>query len=150
MLLHKTEAESLNCHEATSQSNSADITLVPLIQFLGLISCTLQIWLFITYISTRWSKVIHSLSPAGGNWMVSPDACDWWRVVSSKYCSGSTDSSFMCTLSPGLPAGVHCACVNNCDEWVIAFIQQFNSATKDKIQKQYLLQVEEQHRKHFT
>jgi hypothetical protein len=34
-------------------------------------------------------------------------------------------------------------CVNNRDECGIALIQQFNSATKDKIQKQYLLQVEE-------
>ena len=36
-----------------------------------------------------------------------------------------------------------CICVNDYDECGIALIQQFNSATKDKIQKQYLLQVEE-------
>ena len=41
-------------------------------------------------------------------------------------------------------------CVNDCAERGVALIQDFNSATKDKMQKQFLLQVVEQHRKYFT
>ena len=41
-------------------------------------------------------------------------------------------------------------CVNEWAERGVALIQDFNSATKDEMQKQFLLQVVEQHRKNFT
>ena len=41
------------------------------------------------------------------------------------------------------------ACVNDVAERGVAQIQMFNSTTKDEAQKQYLLQVVEQHRKQF-
>ena len=40
-------------------------------------------------------------------------------------------------------------CVNDCAERGVALIQQFNETTKDEVQKQYLLQVVEKHRKGF-
>src|SRR5208282_5687598 len=40
-------------------------------------------------------------------------------------------------------------CVNDCAERGVALIEKFNSTTKDESQKQYLLQVVEQHRKTF-
>jgi len=40
-------------------------------------------------------------------------------------------------------------CVNDCAERGIALIEKFNNTTKDENQKQYLLQVVEQHRKTF-
>ena len=41
------------------------------------------------------------------------------------------------------------ACVNDVAERGIQLIQQFNRSSKDEAQKQCLLQVVEQHRKHF-
>ena len=41
------------------------------------------------------------------------------------------------------------ACVNDCAERGVALIHDFNASTKDEIQKQYLLQVVEQHRRIF-
>lgn len=41
-------------------------------------------------------------------------------------------------------------CINDCAERGVALIETFNSTTKDESQKQYLLQVVEQHRKSFT
>lgn len=40
-------------------------------------------------------------------------------------------------------------CVNDCAERGVALIEKFNTTTKDETQKQYLLQVVEQHRKTF-
>ena len=40
-------------------------------------------------------------------------------------------------------------CTNDCAERGVALIEKFNSSTKDESQKQYLLQVVEQHRKTF-
>jgi len=40
-------------------------------------------------------------------------------------------------------------CVNDCAERGVALIEKFNSTTKDESQRQYLLQVVEQHRKTF-
>ena len=44
----------------------------------------------------------------------------------------------------------HLACVNDVAERGIQLIQQFNRSSKDEVQKQCLLQVVEQHRKHFS
>ena len=41
------------------------------------------------------------------------------------------------------------ACVNDVAERGVALIQMFNSTTKDEAQKQYLLQVVEQHQEQF-
>ena len=41
------------------------------------------------------------------------------------------------------------ACINDCAERGVALMQTFNMTTKDEIQKQYLLQVVEEHRKNF-
>ena len=40
-------------------------------------------------------------------------------------------------------------CVNDCAERGVALIHDFNTSTKDEVQKQYLLQVVEQHRHTF-
>ena len=41
------------------------------------------------------------------------------------------------------------SCVNDCAECGVALIQEFNSFTKDEVQKQFMLQVIEKHRKDF-
>jgi hypothetical protein len=46
-------------------------------------------------------------------------------------------------------AANHLACVNDCAERGVALIQDFNARAKDEVQKQYLLQVIEQHRRNF-
>ena len=43
----------------------------------------------------------------------------------------------------------HLACVNDCTEQGVALIQDFKETTVDEIQKQYLLQVVENHRKNY-
>ena len=40
-------------------------------------------------------------------------------------------------------------CVNDCAACGVALIQEFNSFTKDEVQKQFMLQVIEKHRKDF-
>jgi hypothetical protein len=46
-------------------------------------------------------------------------------------------------------AANHLACVNDCAERGVALIQDCNARAKDEVQKQYLLQVIEQHRRNF-
>jgi hypothetical protein len=46
-------------------------------------------------------------------------------------------------------AANHLACVNDCAERGVALIHDFNARAKDEVQKQYLLQVIEQHRRNF-
>jgi hypothetical protein len=43
----------------------------------------------------------------------------------------------------------HLTCVNDCAERGVAWTEDFNERTNDELQKQYLLQVVEQHRRNF-
>lgn len=82
------------------------------------------------------------------------------QISTSFFATAQLDSSFLTqpvnqwtdndAYTTALNFVTNLACVNDCAERGIALIQQFNASTTDEEQRQYLLQVVDQHRKKFV
>jgi hypothetical protein len=104
--------------------------------------------------------VANMLEDAGSHLLTSlPTNISELRISRSFFSVLQVDDSFLSIpveLWPESPSFVEAsaavsnlACVNDCAERGVALIQDFNARAKDEVQKQYLLQVIELHRKNF-